>query len=409
VENALLPGEDIMPAFTLTDTARNLWTDGFHLAATDLDPSASPSWAIRKQTLHGGRRAGVDLVEMDNGLLRVAIVPTRGMGIWKIQTPAMTLGWHSPVADGPVHPAHVNLWGWGGKGWLDGFDELLSRCGLEHNGAPYEEKVVQRDGSVSHTVYPLHGRIANIPAHHVSVHVGDGPTPELAVEGHVDEVRLFGPHLRMISRISMSVGSNRLDLRDEFVNLGDQPGDLQVLYHWNLGPPLLEEGSRLVAPIKVMAPRDARAVEGLSHFDVYEGPEPGFAEQVYFFELLGDGPDGRTLVMLRDRAGDRALVLRFAKRQLPCFSLWKNTGGLKDGYVTGLEPATNYPNPKPFEKQRQRVLSLAPGARHVAETTLWVLDGPQAVTRVETEIRILQAQAAPTIYPKPVEPFAPED
>ena len=46
------------------------------------------------------------------------------------------------------------------------------------------------------------------------------------------------------------------------------------------------------------------------------------------------------------------MSIKFNKRQLPCFTLWKNRQAAVDGYVTGLEPATNYPNPKPFEKEK---------------------------------------------------------
>ena len=74
-------------------------------------------------------------------------------------------------------------------------------------------------------------------------------------------------------------------MRDEFVNRKDQPVEMQVLYHWNFGPPFLEEGSRFVAPLKTVTPRDRRAVEGLARHDVYDAPEPGSTEQVYFYEL----------------------------------------------------------------------------------------------------------------------------
>src|SRR5262249_29573719 len=152
------------------------------------------------------------------------------------------------------------------------------------------------------------------------------------------------------TKISTVPGSNRLTVRDEFTNLRDSPGEMQVLYHWNLGPPFMEEGSQFVAPIKTVVPRDAAAVAGIGHYDIYGPPAPPPAEQVYLFQLLGDGPDGRTLALLRNRAGDKGVVLRFSTTQLPCFTLWKNTGGAHEGYVTGLEPATNYPSPKPFEK-----------------------------------------------------------
>ena len=51
-----------------------------------------------------------------------------------------------------------------------------------------------------------------------------------------------------------------------------------------------------------------------------------------------------------------AIALRFNRQELPCFTVWKNTAALEDGYVTGLEPATNFPNFKTFERQQGRVV-----------------------------------------------------
>ncbi|MCA1685304.1 MAG: aldose 1-epimerase family protein, partial [Planctomycetia bacterium] len=243
--------------------------------------------------------------------------------------------------------------------------------------------------------------------------IGDGPDGPISVEGHVDESKLFSTQVRMAATVTTLPGANWLTVRDEFLNLGDSPQEMQVLYHWNFGPPFLEKGARFLAPCKQIMPRDARAIEGLSSFDIYDGPEPGFAEQVYLFELLGEpgaglgGPGpSRTLAMLRDRAGGKALVLRFDRAQLPAFTLWKNTGGLKSGYVTGLEPGTNYPNPKPFEKARRRVVVLPPGGSYVTETTLEVLTTADQVVAIEDEIRGLQRQGAAVIHEGPVEPFA---
>ena len=215
-------------------------------------------WSVKKHRLRGGRRDGVDLIVVDNGALRFSIVPTRGMGLWKGWYDGNRLGWDSPVTDGPVHPSLVNLAAAGGLGWLDGFDELLARCGLENNGAPFEVKTVKPDGSESNTTFGLHGKIANIPASYVAVHVGTEPPHEIVVEGHVDESRLFGPQVRMVTRITTVPGSNSLVVRDEFVNLKEQPVEMQILYHWNFGPPFLGPGSRFVAPIKSVTPRDAQ-------------------------------------------------------------------------------------------------------------------------------------------------------
>ncbi len=403
------PGEDPMPSFPLTDLARDLWIDTFDLSGADIGLTTPTPWSVTKRTLRGGRRDGVDLVRLDNGALSVAIVPTRGMGIWKGAYRGDDLGWRSPVVDGPVHPSHVHLSERGGLGWLDGFDELLVRCGLANNGGPYEVAVPGPDGSPArHVVHGLHGRIANIPAHFVAVHVDDRPPHAITIEGRVAESSLFFAQVEMTTKITIIPGSNRLVVRDEFVNRSDRPGSIQLLYHWNFGPPYLGAGSRFAAPIETLAPRDARAVEGLGHWSTYGPPEPGFTEQVYLAHLRGEGPEGRTLVMLRAPDEPKAVVLRFQRSRLSCFTLWKNTAGLRDGYVTGLEPATNFPHPRPFEEHRGRVVSLDPGGDYLVETTLEVLDTNEAIAAVDAEIQAIQAQGPPTIHPRPVEPFAPE-
>ncbi len=388
-----------MPSFTLTDASADLWVETFSLGPDDLNIAGGPAWSVTKTRLKGGRRDGVDLIQVENGRLAFSVIPTRGMNLWKGRLGGLDLGWKSPVTDGPVNPCFVDLQSWGGLGWLDGFDELLARCGTESYGPPFKE------GDRSYT---LHGRISNIPARFVAVHVEDAPPHAITIEGQVDECRLFSTQTRLVTRMTTVPGSNRVTIRDEFHNLRDSPGELQILYHWNLGPPLMEDGARFLAPMEMILPRDAEATRGLGHFGEYGPPLSGSAEQVYFFRLLGEGPEGRTLAMLRNRAGDRAAALRFSTSQLPTFTLWKCQRGPNEGYVTGLEPATGYPNARPFEAARNRVLTMEPGGVYVAETTLEVLDDAEGVARVEAEIAAIQGGKAPTIHPKPVEPFVGE-
>jgi len=95
-----------------------------------------------------------------------------------------------------------------------------------------------------------------------------------------------------------------------------------------------------------MAPRDERAMVGIGHWDQFGEPETGFAEQGYFMELFADQND-QTAAMLHNGAMDTGVSVGFNTRQLPCFTLWKNTAALSDGYVCGLEPATNFPKGSP--------------------------------------------------------------
>src|SRR5437016_3225868 len=79
--------------WTLTDIHHDLWLDTFSTGSDRLAPGfPSPlggeglgvrGWSIRKRTLHGGLRDGIDLVEVDNGALSFTILPTRGMSLWQ--------------------------------------------------------------------------------------------------------------------------------------------------------------------------------------------------------------------------------------------------------------------------------------------------------------------------------------
>jgi hypothetical protein len=341
-------------------------------------------YQIGKYRLYGGLGDGVDVVHVDNGVLSFDILPTRGMGIWKAWVGGLPIGWNSPVR-GPVHPKYVPLSDPGGLGWLDGFDELLVRCGLESNGAPE----FAPSGQLR---YGLHGRIANKPAHQLDVRV-DGETGEIAVTGVVDETRFHFFKLRMVTTITTRVGQTSLEIRDTVENLSGSATDIQMLYHINFGPPVLGPGAQVVAPVKTLVPRTPLAAAALPEWSRYPQPQADCQEQVYFFELQGNDRQ-QTAVLLKDAQSARGVSVHFNTRQLPCFTLWKNPTTEADGYVTGLEPATNYPNPRSFEQQQGRVVSLQPGGKCVFDLQLQVHPTAAEVERVQQQIEVLRKTPA---------------
>ncbi len=141
-------------------------------------------------------------------------------------------------------------------------------------------------------------------------------------------------------------------------------------------------------------------------YDTFAGPAAGFAEQVFAYALLADSA-GKTLAMLCNAAADRGVVLRWNRHELPCFTVWKNTAAVEDGYVAGLEPGTNYPNFRSFERQQDRVTFLAPGGRWQAVLALEVHDAAAGVAGALKEIATLQAQAPAIIHRAPRRGFAP--
>jgi galactose mutarotase-like enzyme len=303
----------------------------------------------------------------------------------------VSLGWLSPVR-GPVNPALVPLWEGTGIGWLNGFDEFLVRCGLESNGAPE----FLPNGALR---YPLHGRVANIPAHKVEVAI-DGDSGEIEVRGVVDEARLFGNKLRMSTTIRTRAGSSELSISDEVQNISAEPSELELLYHINFGMPLLSPGAKVVLPVKKVAPRDAIAAADIPQWNVY-GPEtPGLSEACHFFELVADSA-GKTQVVLRSAAGNQGVSLKFNKNQLPCFTIWKNRQAAIDGYVTGLEPATNFPNRKSFEKEQGRVIVLSPGEKRRFEVSIEAHPDAASLSAAEKAVAAIQGGTVPEVCRQP--------
>jgi len=341
--------------------------------------------------LAGGLSEGVDLLEVSNGAASIAVVPTRGMSVWKASCGDVALGWQSPVA-GPVHPQWVNLADPSGLGWLDGFDELLVRCGLLSNGAPEFDD----DGRLR---YPLHGRIANRPARSLELRI-DEAAGEISVTGVVDETRFLQHDLRLTSTLATRTGEKGFRLRDTVENRAGTPIDMQLLYHINFGAPVLTAGGRFVAPVRSVAPRDPRAAEGMSTWDRYGPPQGGYAEQVYFCELAGDA-SGATETLLVDAHETRAARVAFSLASLPCFTLWKNTAADADGYVTGLEPGVNFPNRRSFEQRRGRTVPLPPGGAYACELEVHLLEGRDEVAAALARVAALQQGVVPHVHPQP--------
>ena len=151
--------------------------------------------------------------------------------------------------------------------------------------------------------YPLHGRIANLPAHRVDIQTDERPGGN--------------PHRRRSGRVPVPVSQAAAadhrqhacgrtgdpHSRRNHQSVREVPAPRRLLYHVNFGAPLLDEGARFVAPAATVVPRDPRAAEGIATWDQYGAPETGYAEQVYFLKLHADAA-GNTQAMLCNARGD---------------------------------------------------------------------------------------------------------
>jgi len=371
----------------LTDGSSDLYEDEYEISSDNFPSMGGPDWCISKLTLKGGKQHGVDVVAIENGCLTVVVCPTRGMGILEAFTEEVMLGWDSPVKE-VVHPAYVAEESRGLLGWLEGFTELVCRCGLAYHGAPGEDVVLSNTGAETRIKLPLHGTIANTPASRVAVMVDLEPPHTLSVAGEMYDTQMFGSCYRLLSTVSTVPGSSEFTVSDVVENLGGTNSELELLYHCNYGPPVLGEGARLLAPASFVCPRDAEAQKGMAAWGTYGPPRTGFAEQCYFLRMHADG-QGRTLVALVDPEKKLAATVRYSVEQLPAFTIWRNTAAEADGYVTGLEPGTDYPNQRAFERQKGRVIEVPPGGTYETQLTFGLVTGAEQVAELEREVASL--------------------
>ncbi len=386
----LLQAEEKTPlTITLTSVEKNIHLEEWQIKGEDVTPER-PDWSVIKQTLHGGKQDGVDLITVNNGKLSFTVIPTRGMSLLSARMDDLKLGWNSPVKE-VVHPKYIRLEDRGGLGWLEGFNEWMVRCGLESNGHPGEDRFINNVGDEATMDLTLHGKIGNIPASEVEVVIDRSPPYRIRIRGRVDEKMFYGPKLELQTEVSTTPDSATIRLTDTITNKGDDPQEFQILYHANYGPPLLEYGAEYLGAAKKVIPFNDHAAKSIQTYANYQGPTSGFVEQVYCITPLAD-QEGKTTIGLVNKAKDKGVSMDFKVQQLPFVTLWKNTNSMGEGYVTGLEPGTNFPNNRRIERKYGRVPKLQAGESHQAEIDFTILQGRQAVQELSDRVRSIQKE-----------------
>ena len=312
---------------------------------------------VRLSTLADGPGRGVRAADVrTGGGLNFTVLLDRGMDIGPAEYRGIPLAWVSPT--GPVAPAFYEPQG---SAWLRTFHGgLLTTCGLTQAGVPNVDEV---DGIREEL--GLHGRISHIPAHlRACQDRWEGDDYLFWIEGQMREVSVFGHDLRLTRRITAKLGQPRLTLEDRVENMGHKPAPHMILYHCNLGFPLLGPASRLQIPSMEVEPRDEIAAKGTKEHATFEHPTPDYAEQCFFHRLRADH-EGFVTVQLANPELGLVFQLRYRQRAhsgsqaLPEFVQWKQVG--LGTYVLGLEPANCRPEGRAVARQRGTLVQLDPG------------------------------------------------
>jgi hypothetical protein len=321
--------------------------------------------------LGDGNEDGVRAIDVRmTGGLHALVLADRGLDIGPAWVAGHPVSWQSTT--GIVGPAHYRE-----PDWLRSFHGgLLVTCGLQNVGPDSVDEGV---------TYGVHGRISNTPARNVTHRVvAEGGRLVAEVTGEVRETDVYGADLVLRRRLRFPMGEPRVEVADEVENQGYAPAVLMILYHVNVGYPVVAEGATLLTPPAEVVPRDEPARAVMAHHAEFPPPADGFGQLVYEHRLRQPIPERASIALANPGytpTGGIAVSVAFDPRQLPHLWQWRMLGpGM---YLTGLEPANCGILGRAVEREAGRVDLLGPGERRRFDVTIAASVGPVVAEMVE--------------------------
>lgn len=275
--------------------------------------------AIRSQ-ITDGRANGARIITVSNGRLHFIVTESNALDILRL--------WHGGMNCGFVSKA--GLFTPTTEDFCHNFPAgMLYTCGLDAIG-----------GVAGH--YP-HGRLHRTPSEIVEFKVDE---KGIRIVGVTKDAALFGPNLVLTRTIETAAGSDELRITDEIENQAYIDEAYSLLYHINLGYPLVDVGARVEAKLEESLPRNAWAEKHMAKMLEVESPIDNF-EEVCYFHQTKDG----VMSLVNRKLGKRFTV----KSSLRKFVEWKSRAS--GDFTVALEPCTSWLDDK------LNPLVLKPGAK----------------------------------------------
>lgn len=302
----------------------------------------SQLYGIEEHRLIGGRGDGMRLYEVNNGKgLEMTVSPDRNGDITRLRYKGVNLSYMSPC--GYVAPAYYDSIG---SNWLGSFTAgFLTTCGLQAVGSPCHDEGEE---------LPLHGSIANTPCEHSYYTEENG---NLIIRTVTKDEVIFGRKLRLSREIAVSIRENSFTIQDTIENTGDRVEPFEILYHMNMGYPLLDEESVITIPSVQVIPRDEHAAEDIENWMHMEKPTAGYQERCYYHKFA----DRNGMAKIYQPKLDIGLEIHFDASELDGFVEWKMMG-VRD-YVLGLECGNCYPDGRDVMRRTGMLKFLQPGEK----------------------------------------------
>ncbi len=289
--------------------------------------------------LQGGKGQDMHFLYVRNGLgLEAWISLDRAGDVSRVSFKGENMGYFAPC--GYVSSRYYDD---KGDGFLKSFTAgFFTTCGLTAVGTPCEDEGEQ---------LPLHGTISHQPARLLGIEEGE----DLSIRLEIRDSALFGRKLIMQRTYFFSYSENTFSVQDTVTNEGSKVSPFMILYHCNMGYPLLTEKSDVRIPHHLVTPRNDHAAEHLTTCLQMEAPQEEYEECCYYYDVKEKEGQAKAGIF-SENAG---VVISYDKRQLPYFTQWKMMG--QGEYVLGLEPGNCTPDGRDVLRKRGTLSFLQPG------------------------------------------------
>lgn len=331
--------------------------------------------------------AGVQLLEAADGAERgvrvlrfgtgagfdFEVLVDRGFDIGRAWTRGQPIAWWSPI--GLISPwLHDSS----GIEWFRGFPGgLVSTCGLDHTllGGTDDTSFFNYPHRRTED-YGLHGRYTGLPARLAGYGcTWHGDECQIWAEGEVVQAAVFGEQLGLSRRIEADLGGVSVRIRDTVTNIGATRCPHMMLYHCNVGFPVVDAGAELVYPAGAgRCVSEARSAA----YRTLEPPAAEFVEECYEHDMRADA-DGYVAAAVVNRASEIGVYQRYRQAELPHHITWRQLGS--GTYVVAMEPSTNRDAGRFDAKRRGELQLLEPGETRSYELELGVLSGAVAIEK----------------------------
>ena len=290
----------------------------------------------RSMIYQDGRAKNLSAIEVKNGDIRFVVAKDKCLDILEMEYKGQNVHFMSkPGLQGNgIFDVHNTQ---GARSIMNG---LFFTCGLSNVG-PAEENQIS------------HGLLRSTPAENISVDCfWRDDEYVIKISAQMRQAQLFGENMVLRRTIETVYGNSDINIYDEVINEGFKTEPCMILYHFNVGYPLLCENSTISISSDDIIPRDDVAKAGLLTSANIIAPVDNKPEEVFYHNLAQE----KSFASIEN--GKMQFKIEFNKSELPFFTQWKSMAS--GDYALGLEPGNCHVQGQTKEKERGTLEYLKP-------------------------------------------------